>query len=448
MKPLFILGLGASGLSILRYCQRLNLAAEIFDTRLNPPGLSEFKQQYVDFNLHLGPLLPEALLAASQIIVSPGLDSHSPLLDQARTAGIPIIGDIELFVQQAKAPIIGITGTNAKGTVTTLIALMLQAAGYKVLVGGNIGTPALDLLLEPVPDYYVLELSSFQLETTVSLQAHVAVLLNISIDHLDRHGSMNAYLSAKHVIYHQAKQCILNRDEPLTWPTAITPTQCFSFGYDEPVNERECGLRTIDGECYLACGAHNILAVKRLPIKGRHNALNALAALALGFSLQLAIPAMIDALSTFPGLAHRCQFVRECDQVTWYNDSKGTNVGATLAALNGLGTQKNLILIAGGVSKGQDFTPLVAVVERTCKIVIVLGEAADYLQQLLKGCAIIFVVTSLAEAVAVARRMGEAGNCVLLSPACASLDMFKNFEARGTQFVELVINIPPAIGVH
>ncbi len=445
MKRVYILGLGASGLSVLRYCQRLKLACEIFDTRLNPPGLAEFKQQYPMLKIHLGPLVPEVLLKATQILISPGLDPHNPALNLARAAGIPIIGDIELFSLVAKAPIIGITGTNAKGTVTTLIALMLQAAGYRTLVGGNIGIPVLDLLQEPVPDYYVLELSSFQLETTVSLQAHAAVLLNISEDHLDRHGSMTAYLSAKKVIYHHAQYGILNRDEPLTWPVNVTPKQSFSFGHSEPSHARECGFRLVGGESYLACGQKNILAIKQLRIKGNHNALNALAALALGFSLQLPIAAMIEALTAFSGLAHRCQFIKEHDQVTWYNDSKGTNVGATLAALKGLGMQKNLILIAGGVGKGQDFVPLAAVVAHTCKIVIVLGEVAEYLSLLLKDCAVIIAVSSLAEAVTVANRLATAGNCVLLSPACASLDMFKNFEDRGEQFVALVNNLPPLL---
>ena len=436
MKPIYILGLGASGLSVVRHCQRLNLPCEIFDTRQIPPGLAELEQQHADIPIHLGPLNAETLLSAAKIIISPGLNPENPALTRARAAGIPIIGDIEWFATLATAPIIGITGTNAKGTVTTLLALMLQTAGKKVLVGGNIGTPALDLLLEPVPDYYVLELSSFQLETTVSLRALASVMLNISDDHLDRHGTMENYLAAKQIIHQGATFCIVNRDEPATWPNKIVPG--YSFGRSEPLTAQECGLRLIDGELYLACGEQNLLATKQMHIKGRHNALNALAALALGFSLGLAKSAMIEALITFPGLEHRCQFIGEYQHVSWYNDSKGTNVGATLAALIGLGTTKNLILIAGGVGKGQDFSPLIKAIQAYCRTVIVLGEAASQLAALFKDVAETISVDSLAEAVVLAKQLATAKESVLLSPACASLDMFKNFEDRGEQFVKLV----------
>jgi UDP-N-acetylmuramoylalanine--D-glutamate ligase len=436
MSLSYVLGLGHSGLSIIAYLQRLGKAVKVFDNRQTPPGLETLRKKWPKITIELGPWQAESLLDAQQIIISPGLSPTDPALALARAAGIPIIGDIECFVKAATAPIIAITGTNAKGTVTTLIADMLTASGLKVLVGGNIGVPALDLLLEPTPDYYVLELSSFQLETTFSLKAHACVLLNISEDHLDRHGSMAHYLCAKQRIFQGAQHIIINRDQAVTWPSC--PSELFSFGKSAPQSPNELGLRTIDDRVFLAFGAENLIAIDQLKVKGIHNALNALAALALGFSLSIPLKPMLSALQQFCGLEHRCQFIDTVAGVHWYNDSKATNVGATLAALEGLGASGKIVLIAGGQAKGQDFSPLLQAVKNHCRTVILFGQDAPLLTALLTGSVPLIQVENLSEAVGEARDISEQGDSVLLSPACASLDMFNNFEDRGRQFVALV----------
>lgn len=426
----YVLGLGHSGLSVIAYCKRLGLPVKVSDSRKNPPQLTELQRLWPDMVLQ--PWDSELFCQADTIVLSPGLSPNDPVLEPARQAGVAIIGDIECFVKEAKAPIIAITGTNAKGTVTTLVADMISHAGLSVLVGGNIGTPALDLLLEPTPDYYVLELSSFQLETTFSLQALVAVILNVSEDHLDRHGTMAAYLAAKSRIYQGAHYCIANRDEPAIWPQRVD----MSFGSDNPPDA--FGLSDDNGQCYLHYGCQRLLNTQLMRVKGRHNALNALAALSIGHCLQLPLNAMLAAVQSFPGLPHRCQFVVEYDAVQWYNDSKGTNVGATLAALQGLGASRNIILLAGGQAKGQDFQPLREAVKRTCRSVVVFGQDAALLRQALHDCAPVVTCHTLAEAVSQARSLAQAGELVLLSPACASLDQFKDYTDRGRQFVAMV----------
>lgn len=443
MKNTYVLGLGASGVSIIEHLHRLARPIEVFDNRLHPPGLSQLQQKWPHIPVHLGPWTAEQLCQAEEIVVSPGLSLNDPALTAARHQGIPIIGDIECFVRMAQAPIIAITGTNAKGTVTTLLGHMIQAAGFKVLVGGNIGIPALALLHHPTPDYYVLELSSFQLESTYSLQAKAAVILNLSEDHLDRHGSMAAYLSAKQVVYHQAEHCIVNRDQANLW--AHVPQQAFSFGQSEPQNEQELGLRQVHGQWYLAHGNINLCALDQLKIKGQHNALNALAALALGLAVELKMAPMLDALQAFAGLEHRCQWVLSHHGIDWYNDSKATNVGATLAAVYGLGPHINgkIILIAGGQGKGQDFSPLREPIKDYCRTVIVLGQDAPLLAEALRDSVPLVLVENLAQAVQHAQLHAQTGDAVLLSPACASLDMFKNYEDRGTQFVACVHKLQP-----
>lgn len=426
----YVLGLGHSGLSVIAHCKRMGWPVKVSDSRDHPPQLAELQRLWPEMVLE--PWQGESFCQADTLVLSPGLSPTDPILHQARAAGVAIIGDIECFVQAAQAPIVAITGTNAKGTVTTLIGDMIQAAGLRVLVGGNIGTPALDLLLEPTPDYYVLELSSFQLETTFSLRAQAAVILNLSEDHLDRHGDMATYLAAKSRIYQGAKYCIANRDQPAIWPARVDA----SFGSDNP--PAALGLSDEQGVCYLSYGEQRLLNADLMRIKGRHNALNALAAMALAYGLQLPQAAMLAALQRFAGLPHRCQWVGEYAGVAWYDDSKGTNVGATLAAMQGLGVSRNIILLAGGQAKGQDFQPLCATVQRTCRQVIVFGQDASLLQRVLRDCAPLLVCHTLAEAVAQARTLAQPGDIVLLSPACASLDQFKDYTDRGRQFVELV----------
>ncbi len=438
-KPQIILGLGKTGLSCVRYLvpQYNNLI--VCDTRENPPGLAEFKQEFPTIPLHCGPLSAELLCQAERIIISPSLSLHEPAIAAALAQGIPVIGDVELFVQKNKAPIIAITGTNAKGTVTTLTWMMAINAGIKAVLGGNIGIPVLDLLHAAPAELYVLELSSFQLESTYSLGAHAATILNISEDHLDHHRDMQEYIAAKQRVYQGAQYCIFNRADKATIPPQQNET-CFSFALDEPANDHEFGLRTQNGITYLAQGEKLLMPASGLKIVGSHNVENALAALALGSSLQLPLEAMLKALREFTGLPHRCQLVRELNGVRWYNDSKATNIGATEAALKGFANDRHehLILIAGGDGKGADFNLLRDMVAKQVDTVIVFGKDADKILHSWQGITTLLLVEDLESAVQQAYALAKEADLVLLSPACSSLDMFKNFEQRGELFSQYV----------
>ncbi|BCQ64660.1 UDP-N-acetylmuramoylalanine--D-glutamate ligase [Pseudomonas sp. Boi14] len=347
-------------------------------------------------------------------------------------------GDIELFARNAKAPIVAISGSNAKSTVTTLVGEMAAAAGKRVAVGGNLGTPALDLLSDDV-ELYVMELSSFQLETTDQLGAEVATVLNISEDHMDRYSGLPAYHLAKHRIFRGARQVVFNRQDALTRPLIGEGLPCWTFGLSKP-DFKAFGLREEDGEKYLAFEFQNLMPVRELKIRGAHNQSNALAALALGHAVGLPFDAMLAALRTFAGLEHRCQWVRDLDGVAYYNDSKATNVGAALAAIEGLGAdiEGKIVLIAGGDGKGADFKDLRGPVAANCRAVILMGRDSDQIGEAIGDAVPLIRVGSLQEAVEQCRATAQPGDVVLLSPACASFDMFKNYEDRGHQFVRVV----------
>lgn len=434
-----VIGLGKTGISCIRYLVEQGIPVMAMDTRENPPGLDEMRKNWPQIPIHIGSLDAALLLQAKELIVSPGLSLQEPAIASAIAQGIPAIGDIELFARAAKAPIVGITGSNAKGTVTTLVGDMGRKAGKKVLVGGNIGTPALDLLFEPTPDLYVLELSSFQLETTYSLKAAAATILNISPDHLDRYADLNAYIAAKQRIYNGCKAAVYNKDDKNTWPDSSVPAMLGFAGSTQPTTDFQ--LLEFSGDYWLAQGEQRLLPVNAMRIRGKHNWLNALAALALGTAVGLPMEPMLAALREFPGLPHRCQFVRERNDVAWYNDSKGTNIGSTLAAIEGLAEtiSGQLILIAGGLGKGADFTLLRDAVSQHVKQVILIGRDASIIAKALPEST---TVDSLEAAVALADKMAQSGDAVLLSPACASFDMFKNFEHRGEVFTQLVRSLP------
>lgn len=428
-----ILGLGKTGLSCAEYLARQNIPFVVMDTRTNPPELETLQKEFPNIPVQLGEFDLSIVRQAEEIIASPGLEIPSSI----RAFNIPIIGDIELFARAAKAPVIAITGTNAKGTVTTLVGDMIQAAGLKVCVGGNIGIPALDLLSEPIPDLYVLEISSFQLETTYSLRARAATILNISPDHLDRHKTMQAYTAAKQKIYLGCENIVCNRDDENTYPVAGSMN--LSFGFSAP-KQNEFGLRKINNQYWLAHGEEKLLSVDDLFIKGKHNWINALAALALGTAINLPMPTMLSALKNFKGLKHRCEWVLEKNGVTWYDDSKGTNIGATIAAIEGLGsaTRGKLILIAGGLGKGADFTQLHLPVTKYVKTIILIGKDAPLIEQALDGAAPMEHAADMEAAVKLAGQYAQSGDAVLLSPACASWDMYQNYEQRGDIFKSLV----------
>ncbi len=431
-----VVGLGKSGMSVVRFLARQGARFAVVDTRANPPELETLRRDYPQVEVRCGALDVEFLCRASELYVSPGLAVATAELQAAAARGVRLSGDIDLFTRYAKAPIAAITGSNAKSTVTTLLGEMAAEAGRKVAVGGNIGTPALDLLADDV-ELYVLELSSFQLETTESLGAEVAVCLNLSEDHMDRYSGMPAYHLAKHRIFRGARQVVVNRDDALSRPLIADQVPCWTFGLGKP-DFRRFGLIEEDGEKYLGLAFDKLLNVRELKIRGAHNQSNALAALALGQALELPMPAMLAVLRRFAGLAHRCQWVRDFQGVGYYDDSKATNVGAALAAIEGLGADIDgqLVLIAGGDGKGADFSALRAPVERHCRAVVLLGRDAGLIAAALGEGVAQVRVASLQEAVACCAELARPGDAVLLSPACASLDMFKNFEERGRLFAQ------------
>lgn len=433
-----IVGLGATGFSCARYLRAIGKPFAMVDSRAEPPQLKAFKEEFGDVPIELGTLHAKVLSEATQIILSPGIATTEPAIAAQINRGIPVIGDIELFARAVKQPVIAITGTNAKSTVTTLVGEMAKEAGYQTQVGGNLGVPALELLNQEA-DVYVLELSSFQLETTFSLKAAVATILNITPDHMDRYETLAEYQAAKQRVYVNSKKVVCNLDDPLTDVEHAHKTY---FTLQAP-RSGEFGLLTDDGDVYLAHGQDRLMPVSELPVAGRHYQANALAALALGYSFGMSISPMLAVLRKFPGLPHRCQLVRNRNDVKWYNDSKGTNVGATQAAIEGLGEhqQGKLIIIAGGIGKDADFAPLIPVMERYARHVVLIGESAREIADLIGTRIPVTFAANMDEAVRCCDTVAKPGDSVLLSPACASFDMFKNFEHRGQVFTDIVTNL-------
>nr|WP_269819712.1 UDP-N-acetylmuramoyl-L-alanine--D-glutamate ligase [Pseudomonas cichorii] len=433
-----VVGLGKSGMSLVRFLANRGVAFAVADTRENPPELATLRRDYPQVEVRCGELDVEFLCRADELYVSPGLALATPALQEAQARGVKMSGDIDLFARYAKAPVIAITGSNAKSTVTTLVGEMAQTAGKRVAVGGNLGMPALDLLSDDV-ELYVLELSSFQLETTHELNAEVATVLNVSEDHMDRYSGLPAYHLAKHRIFRGARQVVVNRQDALSRPLIGEGLPCWTFGLTKP-DFNGFGLREENGEKYLAFQFDNLMPVRELKVRGAHNQANALAALALGHAVGLPFDAMLSSLRTFTGLEHRCQWVRELAGVHYYNDSKATNVGSALAAIEGLGADitGKLVLIAGGDGKGADFSGLRAAVAAHCRAVILLGRDAELIAQALGDAAPLVRVSTLEESVQRSAELAQEGDAVLLSPACASLDMFKNYEERGRLFAQAV----------
>jgi len=433
-----VVGLGKSGMSVVRHLARRGQPFAVVDTRANPPELATLQAQYPEIEVRCGELDVDFLCRASELLVSPGLAVSTPALQAAAARDVKLSGDIELFAREARAPIVAITGSNAKSTVTTLVGEMAQAAGRKVAVGGNLGTPALDLLNDDV-ELYVLELSSFQLETTEQLNAEVATCLNVSEDHMDRYAGLPAYHQAKHRIFRGARQVVVNRDDRLSRPLVGEEVPVWSFGLGKP-DFKGFGLIEENGEKHLAFQFEALMPARELKMRGAHNQSNALAALALGHAVGLPFAAMLQTLRTFAGLPHRCQWVGERAGVSYYDDSKATNVGAALAAIGGLGADIDgkLVLIAGGDGKGADFSALREPIARYCREVILLGRDAGRLASVLQDAVALKQVQGLEEAVQRAAECALPGDAVLLSPACASLDMFRNFEERGRLFAAAV----------
>ncbi len=434
-----VVGLGKTGVSCLRYLAKRGIPVRATDSRRTPPGLEELGMLARKLDLRLGGFDLSLLDGASQVLMSPGVALEEPIARAARERGIEVLGDVELFARHVQAPVIGITGTNGKSTVTSLVARMAAAAGRRVLSGGNLGVPALDLLEQPVPDLYVLELSSFQLETTTSLHLKAAVVLNVTADHLDRYPSVAEYARAKSRIFAKAATVVLNADDPLVSamraPAAQDGrTRTVTFSIER--SDADFTLLRAGAQTLLARRGEGLLDVSRMKIAGLHNAANALASLALGEAAGLPMAAMLAALESFPGLPHRSEWIAEVAGVRFVDDSKGTNVGATMAAVAGM--PGPLVMIAGGIGKGQDFTPLAQAFRGKVRHVVLIGKDAPALAAALQGVCPTETAASMPEAVFAAARAARRGDTVLLSPACASFDMFRDYGHRGDVFAAAV----------
>ena len=427
-----VAGLGRTGLACLRHLTRSGRRVAVTDSREHPPGLEEARARWPDLHMVLGGLDGGLLAAAREIVVSPGLAVTEPPLAAAAAAGVPLVSEIELFARVARAPVLAVTGSNGKSTVTSLVAEMARGAGRDVAAGGNLGTPALDLLRRPEAELYVLELSSFQLETTRSLDPLAAVVLNVSPDHMDRYPDLSAYAAAKARIFGARGHMVLNRDDPVVLAMARPDRDIRWFGAGAPRSEHDYGLLDRGGALWVARGRECLLPAAEIRLPGAHNRLNALAALALGEAAGLGLEPMRETLRRFPGLPHRTEVVAEIDGVLWINDSKATNVGAALAALPGM--DRPVVLIAGGQGKGADFAPLGRAMAGGTRAVVLMGADAGALAAVVPAGIPVRRVADMDEAVAQAAALACAGDVVLLSPACASLDMFSSFEARGDAF--------------
>jgi UDP-N-acetylmuramoylalanine--D-glutamate ligase len=444
-KQIIVIGLGVTGLSCVDFLLKKNEDVIAMDTREHPTLLSEVQKRYPDLTLYLGEKSwpQEVLNNAKALVVSPGVAISHPAIASAKAAGVEVIGDVELFARVNHAPVIAITGSNGKSTVTSLVGEMAKLSGKRVAVIGNIGVPVLSMDFSEPHDLIVMELSSFQLETTSSLKPLAATVLNISPDHMDRYSTLQDYVDAKHRIYHNATYAVINREDPLTENDSLDcQTHRIYFSMNAP-QAGEWGLRVENAQLWLAYGEKLLISEKELKLTGKHNLMNALSALALGTSAGLPLEAMLQALREFTGLPHRCQWVADRNEVRWINDSKGTNVGACEAALKGLGEviPGKIVLILGGDGKGAEFDVLRKPVSEYCRAVILKGQDADKISLALKDCVPAFHVATMEEAVSQASHCAKPGDLVLLSPACASWDQYRDYAHRGAVFMEAVNKI-------
>jgi UDP-N-acetylmuramoylalanine--D-glutamate ligase len=443
MQPLeagtraLVLGLGRTGLSCARYLRRRGLTVRVADTRERPPALDALHQDGAEVELRTGAFEPALLDDVAQVVVSPGLSVREPVVQEAGRRGLPVVGDIELFARETRAPVAAVTGTNGKSTVTTLVSELASAAGRTTLAGGNLGEPALDLLARPVPELYVLELSSFQLETTYSLRTVTATVLNVTPDHMDRYATLADYAQAKARIFDGCEVAVVNADDPLVREMPREGQRVLEFS----VRSRDADYALAEGpEPLLLRRGEPLLPMSRLRIQGRHNAVNAMAALAMCEALELPDAPVLAALADFRGLPHRAQWVADIDGVRYVNDSKGTNVGATVAAVEGMSGP--LVIIAGGDGKNADFTPLREAFRGKVRHAVLIGRDAPRLAAALNNLST-EIAADMLSAVRAARAAARSGDTVLLSPACASLDMYRDYAHRGEEFIAAVRSLAP-----
>ncbi len=454
-----IVGLGKTGLSSALFLARHGIAFVVVDSRRDPPGLTKLRAQLPDALVFPGGFATEAFAGATHLLVSPGVSLLQPEVERARRSGASVISDIDLFACMALAPVAAITGANGKSSVTTLLGLMAQKADLQVRVGGNLGTPALDLLegdgsaemsvgsktadggtasrsaLRHEPDCYVLELSSFQLERTSLLRPTAAVVLNVTPDHMDRYQDIETYAKQKQHVFNGSGVMVLNADDPLVARMAVAGRNCLRYGLSSD-RGLDYGVGMIAGEEWLMRGAEPLIRSSALPLAGRHNVSNALAALALGDAMGFPLAAMRRALSEFAGLDHRMQRIAQLNGVTWINDSKATNIGACRAALEGI--EGKSVLIAGGDAKGADISELRAIIVDKVRAAVLIGRDAVFFEHMLNGAVTTVKADTMLQAVRHAHSLARPGDTVLLSPACASLDQYADYQARGRAFIEAV----------
>ena len=450
-----VLGLGESGLAMARWLARQGVALRVADSRDTPPGVERLRAEAPAAEIVTGPFAETLLDGVGRLAISPGLDPRQPLVKAARAQGIPVVGEMDLFVQaltdlgvRDTTRLIAITGTNGKTTTTTLVGEMLRGVGLDGVVAGNISPATLDVIMarqdagEPMPQAWALELSSFQLETGPALGAASATVLNVTDDHLDRYAGLDDYAATKAAVFAGGGVQVLNRDDARVKAMALAGRRAFTFGLDAPAGPDDFGVGVEAGTEWLARGGERLLQRSELQLAGNHNVANALAALALCEAAGLPRDGLVATLKAFRGLPHRVEKVAErADGVSYYDDSKGTNVGATVAALEGL--RCKVVLIAGGDGKGQDFSPLKDAFARYARAVVLIGRDAGAIEAAVAGCGVeLLHAADMDAAVLLADARAQAGDVVLLSPACASLDMFRNYAHRAQVFIDAVLRLP------
>ena len=443
-QSVLVLGLGETGLSMVRWLSAQRARLRVADSRSEPPDLDKIGQYVPAGQIYCGNFNDALFDGIELIAISPGVPLRDPAVARAVARGIEVVGDIELFARSLpkdnRPHILAITGANGKTTVTSMVEHLCKTAGKDAVAAGNISPAVLDVVLERgvnQPEVWVLELSSFQLETTNSLNADAATVLNISEDHLDRYTDMNEYVSAKARVFSNCGVQILNRDDESSMGMAREECKVITFGLDAPNNASDFGVESDSGEVWLVQGNSRLLKASEMQMVGMHNVANALAALALSRAIDFPMSILLEALRSFKGLPHRVERVAEISGITYYDDSKGTNVGATVAALQGLGCKA--VLIAGGEGKGQDFAPLIPAVAAHARAVVLIGRDAPLIAVDLNGCGVdVLYAEEMNDAVQLATRLAQSGDAVLLSPACASFDMYRNYEHRAEIFIEAV----------
>ena len=427
-----IVGIGQTGLSAARFFKQMSIKFAMVDSRDNPPMNRELLMEMPDIAVFTGGFDDAAFAIATHILVSPGVSLEERAIQKALAKGVRLISDIDLFACSITASIVAITGSNGKSTVTTMLGKMAEADGRKVAIGGNLGIPALDLLAQDA-ELYVLELSSFQLERTENLEVAAATVLNVTEDHFDRYSGVDEYAEAKQKIFNGQGVMVLNADDPIVIGMIEPDREILTFGLK---NSADFYLGTEQEQDCLAENGRCLMTVIDLPLFGTHNIANALAAWALGRAIGLSDTAMQKALKGFQGLEHRMQSIAEINGVTWVNDSKATNVGACVAALKGV--NRKVVLIAGGDAKGADMRDLAPIIKDKVKALVLMGKDAQLIRQIVDETVLVKIANSIQEAVEIASELARSSDCVLLSPACASLDQFENYQERGRLFTEAV----------